>query len=175
MLVRRSEIMTNFKDAFGFFNKVYLELEIDDCYSKIEFPEEVIKQEIEDIKDDFPNLDDESLRSQAIDNLVDAINYWIIYYQPDEFYVSSDIDRKKAIKIALKCDLIPFYYEGRFLLALAGCGMDLSPKLDAFQVFMSGTIDKDSLLFRDKGYFENVVGNKLTKEITEILKCSGDC
>ena len=76
-------------------------------------------------------------------------------------------------KIALECDLIPFTLETEDktlqLLALGGCGMDLSPRLDAYQFLTDNTIDKNSLYFTDQNYFKNVVGESVTNQIKRIL------
>ncbi len=76
-------------------------------------------------------------------------------------------------KIALECDLIPFTLETENetlqLLALGGCGMNLSPRLDAYQFLTDNTIDKNSLYFTDQNYFKNVVGTSITNQIKRIL------
>jgi hypothetical protein len=49
--------------------------------------------------------------------------------------------------------------------------MNLSPKLDAYQVLVCGMIDKRSTYFhkREKAYFEYVVGRDLYQRIGQIL------
>lgn len=65
--------------------------------------------------------------------------------------------------------LIPFTSDRLNLLALAGCGMDLSPKLDAYQALTDNTIDKGSRLFTDNGYFKHVVGSSLAKKVKQAV------
>ena len=76
-------------------------------------------------------------------------------------------------KIALECGLIPFTLETEDetlqLLALGGCGMNLSPKLDAYQFLTHNTIDKNSLYFTDQNYFTGVVGKSVTNQIKRTL------
>jgi len=99
---------------------------------------------------------DESYSTSAF---IEAMAYWTIYFQPD----------RVDWEVAWKCGLYPFEYYGTFMLALGGCGMDLSPKLDAYQALTSESISESSQLFRDKGYFEYVVGKEITEEV--IRKC----
>ena len=47
--------------------------------------------------------------------------------------------------------------------------MDLSPKLDAYQALVSGTIPGDSQLFKQESYFEYVVGEDLTAQVKERI------
>lgn len=77
-------------------------------------------------------------------------------------------------KIALECGLIPFTLETEDktlqLLALGGCGMNLSPQLEAYQFLTHNTIDKNSLYFTDQYYFKNVVGESITNQIKRTLQ-----
>ena len=77
-------------------------------------------------------------------------------------------------KIALECGLIPFTLETEDktlqLLALGGCGMDLSPRLDAYQFLTHNTIDENSLYFTDQNYFKNVAGASVTNQIKRTLR-----
>ena len=94
--------------------------------------------------------------------LRDSLPYWTIYFEPMHF----DIDT------ALKCGLIPFTYGDLELLALGGCGMDLSPKLDAYQSFKDNTLPSDSKIIRgvEDSYFAYVVGKQTTKEVIESAR-----
>jgi hypothetical protein len=98
------------------------------------------------------------------DNIFEPLGYWTTYFEP--YYFNEEI--------AYKCNLTPFRYvrdhEDRELLALGGCGMDLSPKLDAYQAMIDGTIDRNSTLLRypETDYFSYVVGEENTKE---AIKC----
>ena len=76
-------------------------------------------------------------------------------------------------KIALECGLIPFTLETEDetlqLLALGRCGMNLSPRLDAYQFLTHNTIDKNSLYFTDQNYFTHILGDGITKQIKRAL------
>lgn len=89
------------------------------------------------------------------------LDYWKVYFEPPIF----DAD------LARKCGLVPFTYHGddgiKNLLALAGCGMDLSPKLDAYQALMSGSLPRDSRFIDDDDYAKYVVGEKIYEEVIE--------
>lgn len=50
-------------------------------------------------------------------------------------------------EIALSCGLIPFIYHGKKLLALGGYGIDLIPRLEAYQLLVHNTIDRESKFF----------------------------
>ena len=83
--------------------------------------------------------------------------------------------------IAYKCNLIPFFHccsqryglnYGSTYLILEKSDTDLSPKLDAYQALTSGTIDPNSKLFKDRAYFEQVVGVDLTEEVLAAISQS---
>ena len=80
----------------------------------------------------------------------ESLSLWLIYFEPIIFNEA----------IALECGLTPFTHEGKGMLALSGCGMDLSPRLDSYQALVDGTIDKHSRFFSNPNYFESVVGGK---------------
>ena len=65
--------------------------------------------------------------------------------------------------------LAPFKYSELNLLALSGCGMGFSPRLDAYQVLTNHTIDKASYLFLDISYFEHVAGEAITEQVRKII------
>ncbi len=102
---------------------------------------------------------EEDLREQAVDSVLERISYWATYFEPLIFNK----------KIALECNLIPFVHYGTKLLALSGCGMDLSPTLDAYQALTDNTIDKGSRLFTDNTYFEHVVGSHLAAKVKQAI------
>lgn len=92
-------------------------------------------------------------------DIYDALAFWTLYFEPRWF----------DEEIAYQCGLIPFEYEGIKLLALGGCGMDLSPKLDAYQAFVTSSIPSDSTFFNDKRYFDYVVGDNTAKRVEEEI------
>ena len=114
------------------------------------------------LKDYSAGLDcqnEDELQEAIISLFVENINLYATYFEPLIF------DKE----IALECGLTPFKYSELNLLALSGCGMDFSPRLDAYQVLTDHTIDKASYLFLDISYFEYVVGDAITEQIREIL------
>lgn len=93
-------------------------------------------------------------------NDLDVLAYWTIYFSPC----------RKDDKIARDCGLFPFEYDGEFYLALGGCGMDLSPKLDAYQALTDGTIPKGSQFIEQPDYAKYVVGEETYNKVMEAIK-----
>lgn len=128
----------------------------------------IIENAYEDL--DFDDVRDEELaEALGIDVCVDeyfndlsTLAYWTIYFEPDYF----------DEEIAFECGLLPFKYNGLELLALGGCGMDLSPKLDKYQAMVSGTIPADSQAFRQPDYFDYVAGTGASEMVKEKCKKS---
>lgn len=93
-------------------------------------------------------------------NEFEILAYWTIYYEPDIFDEN----------IAWEVGLFPFEYDGLTLLALGGCGMDLSPRLDAYQALTVGSVPARSKFLESPDYAKYVVGeetfNKVMKAIT---------
>lgn len=107
--------------------------------------------------EEYENEDD--IKEQIDTMFLEDISYWSTYFEPLIFNE----------EIALDCGLTPFTYKGKNMLALSGCGMNLSPKLDVYQALTDNTIDEHSLLFSDSTYFENVVGKILTEKTLNII------
>ena len=106
---------------------------------------------------------DEDDKWEQVDQIFwDNLSYWSIYFEPRMFNE----------KIALECGLTPFSYEGVNMLALSACGMDLSPRLDAYQTLLHNTIDRNSKFFSalNQEYFKGVVGKEVMKKMKRILK-----
>lgn len=113
-------------------------------------------------QDSIEDEDNEDrMREIVEESFFEALSYWPIYFEPLVFNE----------KTALECALIPFVFEEIKLLSLVGYGMDLSPKLDAYQLLTCGMIDKKSKYFRkrEKAYFEHVVGRSVYEQIGQIL------
>jgi hypothetical protein len=108
---------------------------------------------------DALDLSEDSIEEKyGISNAMDTLAYWTIYYEP---WVQDE-------DAAWRSGLFPFKYEGKFLLALGGCGMDLSPKLDCYQALTRGTIDRGSTLFSQVSYFDyvsHVKSNEILKKV----------
>jgi len=133
---------------FGYYQ--IAEIPDENLMDDVSFPDAIVHETMRD--HDVHQEDAEFL-------LKEALGFWILYYQPEI----------EDVEVAVKVGLVPFYYKERFYLALGGCGMDLSPKLDAYQVLTQGTIDPFSCLFSDPKYFRWVVGPKVFEEVLERL------
>jgi hypothetical protein len=153
------------RSRVGFYNAVSLLDFVDEneFYENVEFPEELIQKTEAEIKEENPEMSDDELRDEAISRLEESLAYWTIYFEPEW----------ENVKIALECRLIPFRFKEHFFLALGACGMDLSPKLDAYQVLTSGAIDEFSILFTDEKYFRYVVGDEVTEKVKRVLGLVG--
>lgn len=138
----------------SFYDRV--ELDNEDIH-RVEFPEKLIAL----YKENYEDEEDENEREwQVLQELEEDLLYWLVYYEPNI----------ASVDVAIECGLIPFEYEGRFLLALGGAGMDLSPKLDAYQALTDHTIPENSKLFSDREHFEYVVGKELTEKVIEVIR-----
>jgi hypothetical protein len=126
--------------------------------------------EIDDLEDnDFLTeaLEIDDLDERYNDSaLIEAMAYWCTYFEP----------RREDYEAAWESGLIPFKYKGTFMLALGGCGMDLSPKLDCYQALVSGSVRSGSQLFRQVDYFDyvspvksDVILKKIRKSQPEIV------
>jgi hypothetical protein len=136
-----------------------------------DFPEEIYRNVYEDIMYEIENgmefYDIEDLLTEmfGVDypdeqfNEAEALGYWTVYFEPKIF----------DEKIAWECGLYPFEFDGMELLALGGCGMDLSPKLDCYQAMTDGTVDSSSMFLRDDNYAKYVVGNDRYNKVMEII------
>jgi len=147
---------------FGYYNMVKNIWEADNFIEEVEFSDLVIMERRDEmISDGGYDKDDEDLDSYVYDSLYEDLACWTIYFEP----------RDMEEQIALDCNLVPFTYKDTELLALAGAGMDLSPKLDAYQALVGGHIDDDSMYFKQRGYFVSVVGKRTTERVEkEIMK-----
>ncbi len=100
------------------------------------------------------------IKSKVEEIIWQNISFNTTYYEP-RIYDSL---------IALKCNLLPFVWQGHQLLASS-----LNPywqhiiniRLDAYQALTHKTIYKKSLLFTEFNFFERVIGKELTKKILE--------
>jgi hypothetical protein len=95
-------------------------------------------------------------------DVYEQLSYWPVYFEPE----------RKSEDVAWEVGLFPFRYDGDFYLALGGCGMDLSPKLDAYQALTSGSIPSNSQFIRDPEYAEHVVGKPVFDKVMSAIACS---
>lgn len=91
------------------------------------------------------------------DDMFEGLAYWTLYFEP----------RYMDATLADECGLIAFRWtdpdteDDMELLALGGCGMDLSPKLDAYRAISTSTVPVDSRFISDPVYAKHVVGGAM--------------
>ena len=82
-------------------------------------------------------------------------------------------------EVALKCGLMPFKYVGNnrerevklvMLCVYPGYVFLMKPRLDAYQVLMSGSISRRNVLESNEGYFKQIVGKETTEEVKKKLR-----
>ena len=112
-------------------------------------------------KEEETDDNEESLFEIVEQKFWENLSYWNTYFEPLVF----------DEEIALECSLTPFIYNNINLLALPGCGTDLSPRLDAYQVLAHCTIDEDSSFFsvNNSEYFECIAGKEIVNRMNVIL------
>jgi len=141
------------------FFKKHTDIDLSLDYENIGYNEELL---IKHWQGDLDYNDEYELSDMVREIFWEKLSYWNTYYEPLVF------DEEKA----LECNLMPFSYEGVNMLALSGCGMDFSPKLDAYQALVHYTIDKNSQFFSvvNQEYFEYVVGEGVINKMKQILE-----
>ena len=114
-------------------------------------------------RNDYENITDEDFEDEVRHRFYDTILMYCTYYEVDgNNYNEED---------AYKCDLIPFQftggYEDAYCLALGSCGMDLSPRLDAYYFLQTGNMDPSSMYFSagNKDYFKSLVSEEIFNAI----------
>ena len=156
------------QESTGFYSVIHRSILCDsdeEFHEKVKFPEAAIQRELETVMETGEILDPNDARDEAMDSLHESLDYCLYYYIPEDWEKQED----RYIRIALDVGLTPFYLRGTLMLALGSCGMDLSSRLDAFQVLARGTIRPDSLLFRDPKYFKYVVGEEIFRKVINKL------
>jgi len=124
---------------------------------------DTITDEDFDVRNDGSVLFDCDYPDEVVDNnTYEALAYWTIYWNPNY----------EDAEIAQFVGLTAFKFRDEFYLALGGCGMDLSPKLDAYIALTVGVIPSDSEFFRQSDYFKSVVSEKVYDRI--IKECKRD-
>ena len=156
----------HYSARYGYFNIVKLLHNTDyetnnNFYDCVEFSDylwdhtraEMIAEGYQDDGDDV----------NVADRLHENLAYYTIYYEPDAWNEG----------VAITCGLTPFTYSNNqgtiYLLALGGYGMDLTPKLDAYQALVQGTISPDSFYFKQRDYFVSVVGENVTQRVDHSI------
>ena len=116
-------------------------------------------------EDDLTELSEDEIYDYVTDDFLEAVETYKYYRQVSEYNYNEED--------AYKCNLIPFtIYDGGanediYLLALGGCSMDLSPKLDAYFFLQTGRMDPASMYFRDKNYFKSMVSDEIFNAIED--------
>jgi hypothetical protein len=163
----KAKISRNFFNS-GLYEKVfYTQHKIDfynnqGAYEEVEYNGELLASEY------MTNLgleyiDEDDQWEQVTEMFWQALGCWPVYFEPLIFNEA----------VALECGLTPFIYKGINMLALSGCGMDLSPRLDAYQALTHNTIDQHSRFFSSANeydkYFEYVVGEGVAKKVLQAI------
>ncbi len=146
----------------------------DDVIDDIKINEEVMQDRLTDY--DLEDYEDqEEMEQAAKDDISKAIFMLPTVWEVNVF----DFDTT----LALACNLIPFdlYDYGndeiKHCLALGGCDMGLSPRLELYQFLQEGSMDKHSKLYsiinhnytNDINYFEDVTYKGAIDEVKAIL------
>ena len=119
------------------------------------------------------SIDEESLMNMSEDEIEDIVSEDFYQYAFIYNYYSQVSEYDYDEEDAYKCKLIPFilYDEDEnieiHLLGLGGCGMDLSPKLDAYFFLQTGKMDPASTYFRDKNFFKSMVSDEIFNAIED--------
>lgn len=175
LLMTDYELRTDF--ALADIDFIYdLALELDEDMNpdttldqlKASFPNDfnnLMKQIVEEIKSmDIYDLEDnmEALFGVSIAEIdrLEPLAYWTVYFKPEKW------DEETA----WKCGLYPFYYKDEGYLALGGCGMDLSPKLDAYQAQTVHSIPSGSEFIKEPEYAQYVVGKAIFQKVMDAVK-----
>jgi hypothetical protein len=116
-------------------------------------------------EDDLIDMSEDEIYDYVSEDFYETVGIYNYYRQVSEYNYNEED--------AYKCNLIPFRYfdadENRdsYLLALGGCGMDLSPKLDAYFFLQTGKMDPASMYFRQKDYFKSLVSSEIFNAIED--------
>lgn len=114
-------------------------------------------------RDYYENMCDEDFKDELQEEFYNKVFMYNYYRKVDRNNYSEED--------AYKCDLIPFIITGDdedtycLALALGGCGMDLSPRLDVYYFLQTGNMDPASTYFTDKDYFKSLVSDEIFNAI----------
>jgi hypothetical protein len=125
-------------------------------------------------EDDLTDLSEDDIDYKVRDDFYESATIYNYYRQVEEYNYYRQVEEYNYDEEdAYKCDLIPFtiydYNEDKniYLLGLGGCGMDLSPKLDAYYFLQTGKMDPASMYFRHKDYFKSLVSDEIFNAIED--------
>ncbi len=150
-------IITSYYKNFNFdeFKKEIYNAMIDEVIDHLDY------YTLEDLLD---NIREDFFYMNVYNKLLESALIWNTVFEPEDF----DVDT------AIYVGLIPFsiYDNNRNridVLGIGGAGMDLSPKLDAYQVLLDHSIPENSTFFSDPKYAKYVVGEEVFNEVMKIL------
>lgn len=118
------------------------------------------------------------------DEDIEDLEYYAIYDLTEKVSIFNTIFEPRIydIDIALECALIPFeneYYEDEHkqFLAYGGCGMDMTPRLEAYQYLVDGTMDEGGELYRmftgssnNESYFYDLLNKTAIDKIRHAIE-----
>lgn len=155
-------------DNIGFYNVYKKDFNKEDFEGsdKVSYDYKLFKTHYEDSGKFCKYLDEHKKFDVINESFREKLIYREIHFEPRHFYP----------EIALECDLLPFTYKSKNFLTFGGTGMmgglPLAPRLDAYQVLSSGTIDKDSEFLLSPAYqsaYETTLGMRIVGEMRKIL------
>jgi hypothetical protein len=154
------------EETEDFFESDILPLSLSDLEKKHKKIYDALIETLNELTDDDIDVNDDTVSGMLFDCEYpsdkirevqdEGLGYWTVYFSPN---------RAEDEEIANECGLIPFKFDDEFYLALGGCGMDLSPKLDAYIALTIGEIPSNSVFFGDKDYFKYVIGESTYKKV----------
>ncbi len=158
--------MTQYFDSGLYEHAFYTKHEIDfdsdkTAYEDIEYSSELLGEHYKrDIGLEYSDEDDqwEQVREMFWDN----VSCCPICFEPLIFNE----------EIALECFLTPFTFKEKGMLALPGYGIELTPRLEAYQTLVHNTIDRKSRFFSSGAddYFESaLVGKEVSKKVLQAI------
>lgn len=160
-ILEYNDISDNSKDSLNDLTLEQIKLFYPSIYeSVIQILDELTDEDLDIYNSGSIVFDCKWIDEVVDNNTYEALAYWTVYFSPS--YADADV--------ANRIGLVPFNFNNDFYLALGGCGMDLSPKLDAYVALVYNRIPKDSRFFDDNDYFKYVVGETIYNEIKEKCK-----
>nr|WP_253307675.1 hypothetical protein [Rickettsia endosymbiont of Ceutorhynchus assimilis] len=130
-------------------------------YEQVEYNKELFVEYHSDEED--VNMDSDELEAELEQIFWDGLSYCNKYYEPSIFNE----------KVAYECDLTPFQWRGKNMLALCSNNMNVTLRLEAYQLLTSNTIDPKSKFFIREGEIskdaEDVIGKVIAERILKII------